>query len=105
MMQSTDGAANMRCKRTLYQMLMVFGLTALGLRAMQAQAVPSFARQTCMACQACHTVFPELTHFRRMFKANAYTLDSLKQVRDIDATKQEILYLATLPPLSVMIQI
>lgn len=28
-----------------------------------AQAVPSFARQTGMACEACHTVFPELTHF------------------------------------------
>ena len=70
-----------------------------------AQAVPSFARQTGMACEACHTVFPELTHFGRMFKANAFTLDNLKQVRDIDATKQEMLSLANLPPLSVMIQI
>src|SRR5579863_4265106 len=70
-----------------------------------AQAVPSFARQTGMACEACHTVFPELTHFGRMFKANAYALDNLKQVRDIDATKQEMLSLANLPPLSVMIQI
>ena len=24
-------------------------------------AVPSYARQTGLACQACHTVFPELT--------------------------------------------
>src|SRR5579863_9518314 len=70
-----------------------------------AWAVPSFARQTGMACEACHTVFPELTHFGRMFKANAYTLDNLKQVRDIDAAKQEMLSLANLPPLSVMIQI
>ena len=43
-----------------------------------AQAVPSFARQTGMACEACHTVFPELTHFGRMFKANGYTLDNLQ---------------------------
>lgn len=70
-----------------------------------AQAVPSFARQTGLACEACHTVFPELTHFGRMFKANAYTLDNLKQVRDIDAARQELLSLASLPPLSVMIQI
>jgi hypothetical protein len=70
-----------------------------------AQAVPSFARQTGMACEACHTVFPELTHFGRMFKANGYTLDNLKQVRDIDATKQEMLSLSTLPPLAVMIQV
>ena len=33
-------------------------------------AVPSFARQTGMACAACHTVFPELTPFGREFKLN-----------------------------------
>lgn len=80
-------------------------LLSLALAAPVAQAVPSFARQTGMACEACHTVFPELTHFGRMFKANGYTLDNLKQVRDIDATKQEMLSLATLPPLAVMVQI
>ncbi|HTL93111.1 MAG TPA: hypothetical protein VL176_12230, partial [Steroidobacteraceae bacterium] len=31
-----------------------------------AGAVPSFARQTGRACEACHTVYPELTHFGRM---------------------------------------
>src|SRR5579871_7058033 len=70
-----------------------------------AYAVPSFARQTGMACEACHTVFPELTHFGRMFKANGYTLDNLKQVRDVDSARQEMLSLATLPPLSAMIQV
>jgi hypothetical protein len=80
-------------------------LLGLGLAAPMAQAVPSFARQTGMACEACHTVFPELTHFGRIFKANAYTLDNLKQVRDIDATKQELLSLATLPPLAAMVQV
>src|ERR1700691_917322 len=78
-------------------------LLTLSLAAPAAHAVPSFARQTGMACEACHTVFPELTHFGRMFKANGYTLDNLKQVRDIDATKQELLSLATLPPLAAMI--
>jgi hypothetical protein len=70
-----------------------------------AHAVPSFARQTGMACEACHTVFPELTHFGRMFKANGYTLDNLKQVRDVDAARQEMLSLASLPPLSAMVQV
>jgi hypothetical protein len=78
---------------------------SLVVAAPMAHAVPSFARQTGMACEACHTVFPELTHFGRMFKANAYTLDNLKQVRDIDATKQEMLSLATLPPLAAMVQV
>lgn len=70
-----------------------------------AQAVPSFARQTGMACEACHTVYPELNHFGRMFKANGYTLDNLKQVRDVSATKQEMLALSGLPPISAMVQI
>ncbi len=52
-----------------------------------AQAVPSFARQTGMACEACHTVWPELTHFGRVFKANGYTLDNLKQVRGVTAQR------------------
>ncbi len=77
----------------------------LGLASPLAHAVPSFARQTGLACEACHTVFPELTHFGRMFKANGYTLDNLKQVRDVDPRRQENLSLATLPPLSAMVQV
>ena len=69
------------------------------------QAVPSFARQTGMACEACHTVFPELTHFGRMFKANAYTIDNLKPVRGVSATRQEMLALSGLPPISLMVQV
>jgi hypothetical protein len=70
-----------------------------------AVAVPSFARQTGMACEACHTVFPELTHFGRVFKANGYTLTSLKQVRDVTGKKEEVLELSQIPGLSVMAQI
>jgi hypothetical protein len=70
-----------------------------------ALAVPSFARQTSMACEACHTVFPELTHFGRIFKANGYTLDNLKAVRGITASKSEMLDLTGLPPISLMVQV
>ncbi|HEY6484505.1 MAG TPA: hypothetical protein VIY54_13355 [Steroidobacteraceae bacterium] len=68
-------------------------------------AVPSFARQTGMACEACHTVYPELTHFGRVFKASGYVLDNLKQVRDINSKKEQLLELAQTPPLSIMLQI
>jgi len=71
----------------------------------KAHAVPSFARQTGLACEACHTVFPELNHFGRMFKANGYTLDNLKQVRDINSEKEDMLLLSTLAPLSAMVQV
>ncbi len=51
------------------------------------RAVPSFARQTGMACAACHTVFPELTPFGREFKLNGYVLDNIKQVTGIDTDR------------------
>ncbi len=70
-----------------------------------ALAVPSFARQTGMACEACHTVFPELTHFGRVFKANGYILTNLKQVRGVSGKKDELLALSQTPPLSIMVQI
>jgi hypothetical protein len=70
-----------------------------------AHAVPSFARQTGMTCEACHTVYPELNHFGRMFKANGYTLDNLRQVRGITAKREEMLDLSSLPPISAMVQV
>jgi hypothetical protein len=38
------------------------------------QAIPGFARQTGMACAACHTTFPAINAFGRAFKAGGYTL-------------------------------
>jgi hypothetical protein len=38
------------------------------------QAIPSFARQTGMKCNECHTVFPELTPFGRLFKLGGYVM-------------------------------
>jgi hypothetical protein len=74
--------------------------TLHGFLMVAAHAVPSFAARPAWRVRPAIRCFPELTHFGRMFKANAYTLDNLKQVRDIDATKQEMLSLATLPPLA-----
>jgi hypothetical protein len=38
-----------------------------------AEALPSFARQTGLACGACHTAFPQLTPTGRLFKIMGYT--------------------------------
>jgi hypothetical protein len=38
----------------------------------EAQAVPSFARQTGMSCNTCHTAWPELTPFGRTFKMGGF---------------------------------
>ena len=82
----------------------VFAAAILAL-APRAGAVPSFARQTGMACEACHTVYPELTHFGRVFKANGYILSNVKQVRDVTGKKEELLSLAQTVPLSIMAQV
>src|ERR1700747_2812894 len=78
---------------------------ALLAAAPRAGAVPSFARQTGMACEACHTVYPELTHFGRVFKANGYILSNVKQVRDVTGKKEELLSLGQNVPLSIMAQV
>jgi len=68
-------------------------------------ALPSFARQTGMACTACHSSFPELTAFGRLFKLNGYTLATMQSI-DVtdDSTQVSRLKLLTVLPLSVMLQ-
>lgn len=45
-----------------------------------AQAVPSFARQTGLACSSCHLNPPELTPLGRRFKLNGYTMTGIKVI-------------------------
>ena len=66
--------------------------------------VPSFSRQTGLACSACHYQFPQLTPFGRMFKLNGYTLTALSTIgQPGDSTGRESLKLATIPPLAAMV--
>ena len=66
--------------------------------------VPSFSRQTGLACSACHYQFPQLTPFGRLFKLNGYTLTGLKTIgQPGDSTGHESLTLASIPPLSAML--
>ena len=67
-----------------------------------AWAVPSFARQTGLSCDVCHTTYPELTPFGRIFKLNGYTLTGLSQ---IESPGGKALKINAVPPLSAMIQI
>jgi hypothetical protein len=50
----------------------VFGIFSL-VRTENVLAVPSFARQTGMSCNVCHTDWPQLTPFGRTFKMDGYT--------------------------------
>ena len=48
--------------------------------------IPSFSRQTGLACNVCHTAFPMLTAFGRQFKLNAYTLTGLQTIGPTEPT-------------------
>ncbi len=67
-----------------------------------ASATPGFARQTGLACSACHYGFPELTPFGRLFKLNGYTLTGLKPITG-QAPANTTLKLAPIPPASAMV--
>jgi hypothetical protein len=64
--------------------------------------IPSFSRQTGLACSACHYQFPQLTPFGRMFKLNGYTMSGLKTISAGDSARPS-LALSSIPPLSAMI--
>lgn len=67
-----------------------------------ARKIPSFSRQTKLACNVCHYAFPQLTPFGRMFKLNGYTLTGLQNISVRDSARQE-LSLIPIPPASVML--
>jgi hypothetical protein len=80
--------------------------SALMLVAQPARAVPPFARQTGLACEACHTMPPELTAFGRRFKLSGYTLTTRPPlVNDTDDRKRNTLWLSDLPGVAVLAQI
>ena len=85
---------------------MFLGGSALLMVPEPAKAVPPFARQTGLACEACHTMPPELTAFGRRFKLNGYTLTTRPPlVNDIDDHKRNTLWLTDLPGIAVLAQI
>ena len=66
------------------------------------EVIPSFTRQTGLACNVCHTTFPQLTPFGRRFKLNGYTLTGL-QVVEAGDTANRSLKIALIPPVSAMV--
>ncbi|MGA2189755.1 MAG: hypothetical protein ABSH33_14575 [Steroidobacteraceae bacterium] len=68
-----------------------------------ARALPLFARQTGMACLACHTNYPELTHFGRMFKLQGYQLDDGKDIEVTSDEGKQLLSLPAVPNLALFI--
>lgn len=74
------------------------------LGARHAYAVPSFARQTGLACSSCHTTFPELTAFGRAFKLHGYTAQGMKELEEAGTDNAPPMVINRTFPLSVMFQ-
>ncbi len=79
-------------------------LAAVTFTARDAYAVPSFARQTGLACSSCHTVFLELTPFGRAFKLHGYTAQGMKELEEPGTAQAPALKINRTFPLSVMLQ-
>jgi len=67
-----------------------------------AQAIPSFARQTGQPCGTCHTDFPNLTPYGRLFKLNGYTIGGSRFRTTPFPTSEEDRTKPWWPPISTM---
>jgi hypothetical protein len=87
----------------------VFGLTLvlasislLTLQNTKAYAVPSYSRQTGLACSSCHYTPPELNAFGRQFKAGGYTFTTKAAISEDKKDHNAGLNILENFPLSVM---
>lgn len=65
---------------------------------------PAFARQTGLACNVCHTHYPELTAAGRAFKLNGYVLRRSDSLSGTNPQGTQNLLLNLVPPLAFMVQ-
>jgi len=78
-------------------------LATLSLAPRDAQAVPSYSRQTGLNCETCHTVAPQLTPFGRYFKMNGYVLSNNTLSPSNPGKKTPKESIGKFPPISAMI--
>jgi hypothetical protein len=84
----------------MHKILRILAFVFLVLDLNCAHAVPSFARQTGLSCNVCHSNPPELTAFGRNFKLRGYVLTDMTAKDKVGNTKE--LRLSRSIPLSVM---
>ncbi len=71
--------------RTLASTAGRLALAAVALSAVDAQAIPSFARKYGTSCQTCHTVYPKLNPFGEAFRRRGYRFPGV----DADAVSEQ----------------
>ena len=65
--------------------------------------LPSYARQTGLACSACHYQFLALTPLGRQFKLNGYTMSAIPAITEQDSSNRGSLSLTPTTLLSAMV--
>lgn len=94
----------MNWKRRIYSESLAFCLVLL-FAPSHAFAVASFARQTGLACSACHTTIPELTPLGRTFKLYGYTMTGMQAITSKNGKTTAGLNLGSYLPLSAFFQV
>jgi len=87
----SDAAAALRAYASVYRISARF-------------RTPTYARQTGLACSACHTHFPELTATGRAFKLNGYVFRRSESLEGKTPEGQQSLLLNLVAPVSLMVQ-
>jgi hypothetical protein len=87
-------------KRTWVKLFAILWLVILSLPT--ARAVPSYSRQTGLACSSCHYAPPELTPFGRKFKLEAYAFTTKPEVIEDKKDHNSSLKILEAFPLSVV---
>jgi len=92
-------------KDNLVKLFLIFLATTLILLncSFTGYAIPSFARQTGLACVSCHTTFPELNSFGRQFKLNGYTMTNIPTIDAVNDSDINRLNLLATSPISSML--
>ncbi len=97
-----DGGAGERERETAARALRDYA--ARYVSAAAAHLTPTYARQTGLACSACHTHFPELTPTGRAFKLNGYVFRRSESLEGKTPEGQQSLLLNLVAPVSLMFQ-
>src|SRR2546427_2473983 len=79
-------------------------LRVYAMRYAVSDVTPTYARQTGLACSACHTHFPELTPTGRAFKLNGYVFRRSESLEGKNPEGQQSLLLNLVAPVSLMFQ-
>jgi hypothetical protein len=78
---------------------LILALMLVVILSSQNYAIPSFSRQTNLACSACHYSYPTLNSFGRLFKLNGYTMVNSPTIEatNEDSSRTTLQLLSNLP--------